>query len=251
MLFHTIYGRLQGNFRVPKKDEDMPAWRAAIQKSVIKGHAFDRVHFMRPDFTTRCVSVASPGWTELMPSVFQSSEACDGLMTSQSNVALCMANGDCPAIIVYDEDSHKIGLLHGGLKCLVQKDGGIGILQAFFDSHGFDRGTVKVRLAYGIGPCCYGLDFLPECHANALVKQFPTAVATTGPEKGKRSIDLFELMRLQLRELGLQGSQILRETKPLCTACAKLCNGPAFHSNLYDRQSAGRNIVLVWMQPRA
>lgn len=251
MLFHTIYGRPQGNFRVPKKDEDMPAWRETMQKSVINGHAFARVHLMRPDFTTRCVSVVSSGWTELMPSVFQSGEVCDGLMTSQSNVALGMANGDCPAVIVYDEDAHKLALLHGGLKCLIQKDGGIGIIQTFFDSHGFDRRTVKVRLAYGIGPCCYGLDWLPECHANALVKQFPTAVATTGPERGKKSIDLFELIRLQLRELGLQGNQILRETRPFCTACAKIGDGPAYHSNLYDRKLAGRNLVLAWMQPRA
>lgn len=250
MLFTAIYGRAQGNFRVPKKDEDVSAWRESMQKSVIEGHSFARVHLMRPDFTTRCVSVVSSGWTELMPSVFQSSEVCDGLMTSQSNVALAMANGDCPAIIVYDEDEHQIGLLHGGLKCLVQNDGGIGIMQAFFKLHGFNRRTVRVRLGYGIGSCCYGLNRLPECHANALVKKFPTAMATNGPEVGKTSIDIFELMRLQLIELGLQNHQIVRLKIPQCTACAKLGDLPAFHSNLYNRESAGRNLVLVWMEPR-
>lgn len=88
MLFHAIYGKTQGNFRVPKKDEEMPAWREVMQKTVIEGHAFDRVHLMRPNFTTQCVSMTSAGWNELMPSVFQSEECSDGLMTGQSNVAL-------------------------------------------------------------------------------------------------------------------------------------------------------------------
>lgn len=251
MLFHTIYGKAQGNFRVPKKDEDMPAWCEAMQKSVIKTHAFERVCIMRPNFTTQCVFAAVDGSTELMPSVFQPSELCDGLITSQSNVALGMTNGDCPAAIIYDEDEHQLALLHCGLKCLVQPDGGLGIFQTFFERHEFNRKTVKVRLAYGISACCYGLNWLPECHVNALVGQFPTAVATCGPEVGKKSIDLFSLMRSQLLELGLKHSQILRETKPLCTACATINGESAYHSNLYSRESSGRNLVLAWMQPRA
>ncbi len=250
MLFHTIYGKTQGNFRVPKKAEEMPVWQELMQKSVITGHTFDRMHLMRPNFTTQCLSVASAGWKELMPKVFQSEECSDGVMTNQSNVALGMTNGDCPAAIVYDEDEHRLALLHCGLKCLVQPDGGLGILQTFFERHEFNGKTVKVRLAYGIGPCCYGLDWLPECHINALISQFPTAAATNGPAVGKKSIDLFSLMRSQLLELGLKHSQILRETKPLCTACATINGEPAYHSNLYNRESVGRNLVLAWMQPR-
>ncbi|MDO8582408.1 MAG: laccase domain-containing protein [bacterium] len=229
----------------------MDLWRQAMQKTVIVPHTFERVHIMRPNFTTQCIIASQDGSEELMSSVFRPNEICDGLCTDESFVVLGLTNGDCPAAIVYDQDAHKLALLHCGLKSLVQKDGGIGIFQAFFESHDFDRRTVKVRLVYGIGPCCYGLDWLPECHKNALVKEFPTAVATEGPEKTKQSIDLFALMRSQLLELGLQNSQILRETKPLCTACAKINGESAFHSNLYDRSSKKRNLVLAWMQPRA
>ena len=229
----------------------MSEWQALMRKSVLDTHTFERIYIMRPNFTTHCVPALADGCEELMPSVFRPNEVCDGLMTSQSNVALGVTNGDCPAAIVYDEDAHMLGLLHCGFKCLVQKDGTIGIFEAFFNQHGFDRKTVRVRIGYGIDVCCYGLDWLPDVHENALVGTLPTSIATTGPEAGKRSIDLFALMRSQLLELGLQNSQILRETKPPCTACAKLGNGPAFHSNLYDRKSSGRNLVLAWMQSRA
>jgi copper oxidase (laccase) domain-containing protein len=242
---------MQGNFRVPKKAEEMPAWQELMRKSVIGGHSFDRVHLMRPNFTTQCLSVVSDGWNELMPSVFQSSELSDGLVTSQSNVALGMTNGDCPAAIVYDEDEHRLALLHCGLKCLVQPDSGIGIFEVFFKRHEFNRKTVKVRIGYGIDSCCYGLDWLPDVHRNTLVKKLPTSGATKGPETGKVSIDLFALMRSQLLALGLQSHQIIRETKPPCTACAEINGELAYHSNLYDRASSGRNLVLAWMQPRA
>lgn len=251
MLFHTVYGRLHGDFCVPKAAEDGGVWREAMQKTVIIPHAFERVHIMRPNFTTQCVAATKDGSEELMSSVFRPNEVCDGLMTSQSNVALGVTNGDCPVVIVYDQDEQRLALLHCGFKCLVQPDGGIGIFESFFQRHEFNRKTVRVRLAYGIDFCCYGLNWLPELHSNALVSKLPTGVATTGPEKGKFSIDLFALMRSQLLELGLQNSQILRETKPLCTACAQINGEPAFHSNLYNRSSKARNLVLAWMQPRA
>lgn len=248
MLSFTCFGKMQGNFRYPKEDGGLPAWFDAMEKKVMKGADFKSVHLMRPNFTVNCVSAENVGqWKEVMPAVYRASEFSDGLMTDKKDVALAMANADCPAAIIYDEGAERLALLHCGFKCLVQSDGGIGIFEEFFSKYGFNKGTVKVRMAFGIGPCCYGIDTLPSLHGNALVEQLPLAIAERGPRVGKPSIDLFGLMRMQLRKIGLHEHQLESFMMPKCTACHQVNDNRAFHSNVYDGPDGGRNLVLAWM----
>jgi len=248
VLSFTCFGKMQGNFRYPKEDGGLPAWFDAMEKKVMKGADFKSVHLMRPNFTVNCVSAENVGqWKEVMPAVYRASEFSDGLMTDKKDVALAMANADCPAAIIYDEGAEQLALLHCGFKCLVQPDGGIGIFEEFFSKYGFNKGTVKVRMAFGIGPCCYGIDTLPTLHANARVDRLPVSSAVHGPRQGKQSIDLFELMRLQLMSLGLEDRQIVRFNMPQCTACANVGGEPQYYSNVYGGPDGGRNLVLAWM----
>ncbi len=250
ILYHAIYGKLQGNFRTPTDPASVALWQEAMQSHVLDTHGFERVCLMRPAFTTRIVHVGEDGWTQEMPTVFRTIEPADGIITNRVNVALGMANGDCPAAIVHDESSGILALLHCGLKCLVPPNGERGILESFFASDICAKENVVVHCVYGIGPCCYGLDTLPECGKNALVKSFPVGIATHGPRKGKQSINLFVLMREQLKHLGLKDRQILRKLMPSCTACKTRHGTVEYHSNVYDAPNDGRNLVLAWMQPR-
>lgn len=248
MLSYMCLGKTHGNFRYPNSADGMLAWFDVMERKVLGGSGFESVRLMRPNFTTLCLRAESEAeWTQVMPRVFRAREFSDGIVTDSQKVALAMANADCPAAIVYDEGSQRLGLLHCGFKCLIQPDGAVGIFEEFFAKHGFKKNSIKIRMAYGIGPCCYGMDSLPLLHGNALVKSLPLSTASSGPRAGKESINLFTLMALQLKRLGMREHQIERIAQPRCTACHELGGRAQYHSNVYDGPDGGRNLVVAWM----
>ncbi len=257
---HGVFGKADGNFRAyPSNhrfaaDPYVPLRAARDALSVEKGFNIENIMRLGCVMGTNILNADDPeAWqqTELY-SVWSPKAPADGAVTYRSKTAIVLPNGDCPAIVIWDLTRRLTALLHGGLGALVPKDGSPGIIERFVDEYEISPG-MYVMASYGIGPCCYGLDDLPKCTPNALVKKWPKGGATIGPRAGKISIDLFRLIELQCRQLGLKDHQICVRNETLaCTACKKTTEGEFMYwsnsragSKEYQADE-GRNLVYVF-----
>jgi len=107
--------------------------------------------------------------------------ACDGILTSQRNVALGIYVADCCAVYIVDPKTPAIGLVHSG-----RKGTELGVvsnaIEKMIDRFGTNPANVVVQLSPCIHPPHYEIDFAAEivrqCRALAVKEIHDTGVCT-------------------------------------------------------------------------
>ncbi len=245
----TMAGIAAGNFQSPKAKEDRMPWLMLVEGRAdyeSKG-SIRKVFIPRFGFTTNIAHWENDDVVEAWNSfVVRTEKPADGVIINRPFIAGAMCIADCPVVILHGEHldlniDQEIGVFHCALKCVVRDNGAPGILHHAFH-RAFNPQKTKAHIAFGIGPCCYGLNVVPRGVERSFIHQ-----ATTGPRKGKQSVDLYTLIKNQLLAIGVPEKNIA--VNPLCTACAK--NDEAafvFHSHTRDGADAGRNLIFVWLE---
>lgn len=228
-----IFGKENGNFRVSQVSREVLLGNLDRIRSRFGLHA---IFSPQCDFTTRIESFdpKSPPEKDWFT---RSAEKADGGVVHQPGVAVALFNADCPVISIFERPKHRLTLLHAGFRCVIrEKKGETNIIRAAFDLFKFSPHNVRVFVGYGIGPCCFGARY-PEIANSSL--NLPVAVTSRGPRAGETSVNLYEVIRREIRSLGVPETSIKIDST--CTACAG-----GYHSNTYDGSLAGRNAVLAW-----
>ena len=253
-LHCTISGKAGGDFSMPENGR-LANWCSHVSAEVkrqSKGKV-ERVVIPRCGFTTEIAR-----WTEeedafdpLSLSVFRTLGTADGILIDKPSVAVGILTADWPVVVLYDEGSGidsepQMAVLHCGLSCLLPEKGS-GIIQKAFQML-FNSRTTSVFVGYGIRNCCYGLDEVPP----KLRKFSSEEKIKTGPLRGKFPIHLPDLILEQLKQLEVPEGQIT--IHPECTAHTLdvkfgQLGTPRYHSEAYEGEKAGHNLVLAWIEP--
>lgn len=187
-------------------------------------------------------------------------EHADGVLVSEKNVGVFIANADCPILTLFAGGSMVV--CHAGLECLLHER---SIIDSAFDALGAHfynafRYPATGFLAFGAGPCCYGMNMDNVIH-DRIAKRFEhgTTVVEHGSRSGQRAVDLADLCRQNCEKSpcrafhgtphSFRGLHVVSE----CTSCAGL-PVPTIHgygdyfSNLRDDKAnpgLERNGVMV------
>ena len=175
-------------------------------------------------FTRQCHSATVK--TVVLPGEY---DACDGLITSTSNLPLAISVADCLPVLLFDPDRHVIAAVHAGwrgsashiIKQAVKK------LQAEFRSA---SASLIAFLGPAAGACCYevGQEVADRFDADVLAIRF-----------GRIFLDLKKENARQLLDLGVDEKNI--ETSQFCT----ICTPSLFHSYRRDGKQSGRMMGVI------
>lgn len=241
-LHKKIFGLHEGNF-----DPDQPDFDDLLDNlaNYLVDEDLKSIVWPSCAFTNR-IAVYPQGMKKWSEGLLSTAQPADGIIIKEDGVACAIFNADCPVVIIGEEDSDRLAIIHAGFRNLIRKDKkDFSILRAPFAGYGFDPKKSIAWIGYGIGPCCYGAEHLPEIDDPTV--DLPIGRATRGPRsqssRPARSVDLYELIRRQLLKLQMNPRRIIAD--PTCTSCAGFSR-PEYHSNCRDGAQAGRNLVLVW-----
>ena len=182
---------------------------------------------------------------------YRTRNPADGGIVSSTKTAVVIFNADCPIVAIYDENAGRLAVLHAGFRCLVPIGGrnadNRSIIEVAFADHKFRPDEVNVFVGFGIGPCCYGAEHLPEVKAISNM-DIPIGRATRGPRAGKQSVDLYTLIRNQLIKIGVPERRIAIDSSG--PACARHSDyrSNEYWSNCWDGPAAGRNATFAWFR---
>lgn len=142
-------------------------------------------------------------------------DECDGLITSDKNVALVTFHADCVPVYLYDSNKEVIGLVHSGWRSTLQKisSNAVGIMKDTFDCKSEDIFAV-------IGPCIHKCCF--EVGTEVYEKffdAFPECTASFSNKGDKWYIDLVDIIKKTLLDEGIRNSHIRDVNR--CTVCEK------------------------------
>ena len=147
---------------------------------------------------------------------------CDGFVTRDTGIALCIKIADCVPILFCDKENGVIGACHAGWRGTA---GGIApVTVEKMLSLGADRGKIQTAIGPCIHPCCYevGGDF------------FEQVAALRGEDFAKRHIsnsgsslhaDLTEMNKELLMSVGISEKNISISDRCTC------CDPKTFHSH--------------------
>ncbi|MBI2482349.1 MAG: laccase domain-containing protein [Candidatus Vogelbacteria bacterium] len=195
---------------------------------------------------------ADNGLMELWPDlkVWKTAELADGLITTDSNVAIAIANADCPVGVLYHRSKQWLCLLHLGLKCLLISP---NILeQAVAKAPVSSLVELQFEFGFGIGSCCFGYNSDHE-HLAKVRQICPVAsngAVQRGPRQGQPSINL-PLLISQLARRHLRGGTCrVIQGGSQCTACRR--DIPSY-SHVWSEQVISqrgyRNLFVVKLAP--
>lgn len=173
------------------KEDDMKDDASAAELINATGYAsMNQVH------GNRTIIVSGPSHRE---------EAADGMLTTETELALIVRAADCQNFVFYAPRQNVLGVLHAGWRGLVA-----GAIPAFFDVLHSTWDTHPKDIYVGAGPslCKKCAEFSdPERELPGLPKKF---------FKG-RNADLQSIANIQLHESGVLPEHI--ERSPNCTKC--------------------------------
>ncbi len=249
-LYRDIWGKKHGDFNPLQLGYSSGDYFEQNLERVRQSESLDLVFAPKCAFTDRVVELGKDD-KEINGWLVRTNQFADGGVVTEPLHAVAILNADCPVVALFDVDAPRLAVMHAGFRCLVPDNRKQrSIIRAAFDDHGFDPKTVKAFVGYGIGPCCYGAEHVPEVRDPMMGTDLPVGRATRGPRAGKRSIDLSQLAINQLLKIGVFEDNIVRELA--CTSCAKEQIDDAvefaFHSNV--RKDQGRNATLLWFGER-
>jgi copper oxidase (laccase) domain-containing protein len=245
-IFYSSWGKERGNFN-PEQDP------AALLDLINDNRGKNEIKlFLAPRcaFTNKIVSRGEDDdkWVDWF---YRTKSPADGAIVISPKEAVMIFNADCPIVAILDENAGRLAVLHAGFRCLVpapRKGADTrSIIRVAFEDHHFKPNEVCVFVGFGIGPCCYGAEHWPELAVTSAM-DLPIGRATRGPRAGRRSVDLYALIRNQLFKIGVPAKKI--EMDYSCTACARHSgyNNNHYWSNCWDGRACGRNATFAWFR---
>ncbi len=250
---HKFLGRNDGNF--DPQQIDIHAFIDRIEKSFCsKIEDASKVFFPSCALTTRVVVFGAENY-EIAQGCMTTKRPADGIVIDHEDVAGVIFSADAPTILIFEPNKRRFALLHGALRCLLPKVDARGkrprgIIRAAFEDFKIDPVGVKTWAGVGIGPCCFGCEHHKDSPSKIdeiddATVNIPVTRATRGPRAGKKSIDLFALIKDQLLAQGVKSDVCELDTE--CVCCQGNFNHPKFHSNCRSGKAAGRNAIGFWM----
>lgn len=239
-----LFGKQFGNFRL---DEGVhKVFFGGLKEVKHRLPKIKRLFFPNPNsrfFTNRIVPCDRNCELFFDGFLTLSKEPADGGMVFDSNYAVAFTVADCPITALFEPgEPARLAVLHSGFRGLVRETlGELSIIKAAFEKLKFNPDQVRVFVGFGIGPCCYGAEHLPEVRNMEL--PLPLSRAIRGPRRGQVSVDLYKLIRGQLLECGVPLERITFDST--CTACAG-DRERLYYSHTWEGRDTGRNLALAW-----
>ena len=152
----------------------------------------------------------------LLPPLGETPVDCDGLITTEKSVPLCVFTADCVPVLLCDAEAGVICAVHSGWKGTV-KD----MMRSAVESM-FSLGASAERIVAAIGPaasqCCFETGPEVKDAVEDLLKEDAEGICL--PEQdvpGKYMVDLKETNRRRLMQLGVRYEHI--DVSEDCTIC--------------------------------
>ncbi len=164
-------------------------------------------------------------------------EDCDGFVTKETGVVLCVKVADCAPILLYDGKNKVIGALHAGWKGSCRGIAKEGVRA--MESLGARPENIKAAIGACIHSCCYevGQDFLS------------TVIACMGREAAMEYVKYKEDTRLYADIVGmncryLQNCGVKKENISVCDYCT-CCHPELFFSHRYSHGLRGTMCAVI------
>ena len=246
-LRRELLGKAAGDFRLDHFLRKNPTASVSprtellklVKEQVKERFGLEGIFTTRFNFTNRVVVLSGEDqrWSDWF---VISSEAADGGIVEGLKQGVIYFNADCPIVAVHDRLYGRLAVLHCGFRCLVPHGGDDrSIIRNLFHQCAFLPSYANVFVGFGIGPCCFGIEHLPEAD-DPLYRDFFSRTRR-GPREGQRSFDLYAYIVKEFLDSGVPITSI--EVDERCTACDE-----RFHSHCREGPNAGRNAALAWLE---
>lgn len=162
----------------------------------------------------------------------------DALITNVKNVPLTLFFADCTPIMIYDPDTHAIGVAHGGWRGTVAAIA-FHTVKAMAQAFGTQPHRCLASIGPSIGPCCYEIG---DEVAEQFKKVFLDAadlILRRDEQTGRQHLDLWQANALMLHRAGLRAENI--DMADTCTCCSS----DVFFSYRADGGKTGRIAALM------
>lgn len=167
----------------------------------------------------------------------------DGLITNETDIALCTTSADCTTFLLYDPVKDVIGNVHSGWRGTVQKIGQNAI-QKMIKTYASNPKDIICCICPHIRKCHFEVE---EDVMELFKKEFQNLSLAEGIiEKGqiiggkqKYYINTTKINIELLKQAGLKQENII--DSGICT----VCNESQFHSYRAHKQQSGRNAGII------
>lgn len=134
-------------------------------------------------------------------------ENCDGLITNEENLALCLLQSDCVPIYYYDPEHQAIGLIHSGRRGTEQNIAGKAV-EILNKTYGSTPDHILVTIGPHICGDCYEVD---NKTAEVFAGCFPANIKDQiiHNKDGRITINLQEALLFQLTQKGIKREHIV------------------------------------------
>ena len=160
----------------------------------------------------------------------------DALATTEPGVPLMLFFADCVPVLFFDPVRRVTAISHAGWKGTVSRIAAKTLtkLQAEFNVNPKD---CLIGIGPSIGQCCYEVD---QTVINRLQQEFTNTWSNfTLPKNNRWQLDLWELNRRQLLEVGASEDNIV--VSGICTSC----NTQLYYSHRAEHGATGRLAAVV------
>ena len=151
-----------------------------------------------------------------MPPLGVRPEDCDGLITSEPNVPICVFTADCVPVLFHEPEAGIVCAVHSGWKGTVHDMMGAAVRAV--EELGGRREALRAAIGPCISRCCFETG--PEVKQAVEALLGADAEGLCPPEDGvpgKYMVDLKETNRRRLLQLGVRPEHI--DVSPDCTKC--------------------------------
>jgi len=251
---HQMFGMSYGNLRPQQSGDDF--WQSLRRVKEFLPNHIEGVIAPRVGFTTVVADSATPCLTPWSGWFARTSEMADGCIVHGTQAAVAIFNGDCPIIVLVEDD--KLAVLHAGFRTQIRENKDEPNIIEVAMKH-FNPDNTKAFVGFGIGPCCWVPEYedKPEVldpsksrHPEllALCISRTTDVSPFGSDHV--SVDLYKLAKGLLMEVGIPSKRVLINSQ--CTCCARAPDERLLYWS-HNRFKAGkqevdgRNMAVAWL----
>ena len=152
----------------------------------------------------------------LMPPLLVNPGDCDGLVTAEAGVPLCVFTADCVPVLLFEPEAGVACAVHSGWRGTVADMMGAAVTAV--TSLGGRAERIRAAVGPAISRCCFETG--PEVRQAVEALLGADAEGLCPPEDGvpgKYMVDLKEANRRRLLQLGLRAENI--DVSPDCTVC--------------------------------
>lgn len=157
----------------------------------------------------------------------------DALITDRRGIYLVVSVADCPPVFLYSPEGHVIAVVHSGWRGTLDRIAARTVVEIEDGCSCNPEGIIAV-IGPSIGPCCYEVG---EDVASMFDGRF-----LTGSAKGGHRLNLWEAVKQQLIESGLNPKNIFNPE--VCTCC----NQNIFYSHRGSGGKTGRMLGIIGLK---